>query len=159
MASRTGVRLRPVSVRVYSTRGGTSGYTFLVKRPARSISLRLEVSTFCETPAIAFFSSPNRRVPLISSRRIRTVHRFEIIVSVTSTGHCGSSFKSDGTWVRVSGRLVRDDSDAARSAMLEKMPELKNMYHVGDGKFEVLFLEDAEATLYSMTDAPKEIVG
>lgn len=68
---------------------------------------------------------------------------------------CGC--KPDGTWVRVFGRLTRDDSDDARAAMLEKMPELKNIYHVGDGKFEVLFLEDAKAALYSMTDAPKEI--
>ena len=70
---------------------------------------------------------------------------------------CGC--RPDGTWVRVTGRLVRDDNDGARAAMLEKMPELKNMYRVGDGKFEVLFLEDAEATLYSMTDAPKKIAG
>lgn len=70
---------------------------------------------------------------------------------------CGC--KPDGTWVRVSGKLVRDDSDAARAAMLEKMPELKNMYHVGDGIYEVLSLESPKATLYSMTDAPKEIAG
>ncbi|QAT50893.1 hypothetical protein EQM14_14570 [Caproiciproducens sp. NJN-50] len=70
---------------------------------------------------------------------------------------CGC--KPDGTWVRVTGRLVRDDNDGARAAMLEKMPELKSMYRVGDGKFEVLFLEDAEATLYSMTDTPKKIAG
>ncbi|WP_411677252.1 pyridoxamine 5'-phosphate oxidase family protein [Caproicibacter sp.] len=68
---------------------------------------------------------------------------------------CGC--KPDGTWVRVSGKLVRDDSDTVRAAMLENMPMLKNIYSVGDGKFEVLALSEAKASLCSMTDAPKEI--
>lgn len=70
---------------------------------------------------------------------------------------CGC--KPDGAWVRVTGRLIRDDNDGARAAMLEKMPELKNMYHVGDGKFEVLYLEDAQAVLNSTTGASEKIPG
>ena len=46
----------------------------------------------------------------------------------------------DGTWLRISGELVRDDRDEARAAMLEANPGLGMMYHVGDGIFEVLYL-------------------
>ena len=65
---------------------------------------------------------------------------------------CG--VEPDGTWIRVTGKLVRDDRDEARAAMLEANEGLKNMYHVGDGIFEVLFLEDVTCTKYSFTAAP-----
>lgn len=68
---------------------------------------------------------------------------------------CGP--KQDGTWVRVTGVLVRDDSDTAREAMLEQVPVLKNMYHIGDGIFEVFRLEKAAAVLCSMGGASVEI--
>ena len=62
-----------------------------------------------------------------------------------------SGMESDGTWIRVTGRLVRDDRDAARSAMLDANANLKDMYHIGDGIFEVLYLDDAVCTKYSFT--------
>ena len=65
---------------------------------------------------------------------------------------CG--VEPDGTWIRVTGKLVRDDRDEARTAMLEANESLKRMYHVGDGIFEVLFLEDVTCTKYSFTAAP-----
>ena len=64
---------------------------------------------------------------------------------------CG--VEPDGTWIRVTGKLVRDDRDEARTAMLEANESLKRMYHVGDGIFEVLFLEDVTCTKYSFTAA------
>ena len=68
---------------------------------------------------------------------------------------CG--VEPDGTWIRVTGKLVRDDRDEARAAMLAANESLKKMYHVGDGIFEVLFLEDAACTKYSFTAAPEAI--
>ena len=65
---------------------------------------------------------------------------------------CG--MKQDGTWVRVTGNLVRDDSAAARAAMLEGVPSLRRMYSVDDGIFEVLRLENATAMLYSFGADP-----
>ena len=65
---------------------------------------------------------------------------------------CG--VEPDGTWIRVTGKLVRDDRDEARAAMLAANESLKNMYHIGDGIFEVLFLEDVTCTKYSFTAAP-----
>ncbi|MBR4015611.1 MAG: pyridoxamine 5'-phosphate oxidase family protein [Anaerotignum sp.] len=65
-----------------------------------------------------------------------------------------SGMEPDGTWIRITAKLVRDDRDAARSAMLEANPDLKQLYHLGDGIFEVLYLEDAVCTKYSFTAEP-----
>ena len=65
-----------------------------------------------------------------------------------------SGMAPDGTWIRVTCKLVRDDRDEARAAMLEANENLKEMYHVGDSIFEVLYLEDATCTKYSFTAEP-----
>ena len=65
-----------------------------------------------------------------------------------------SGMEPDGSWIRVVGKLVRDDRDEARAAMLEANESLKNMYHVGDGIFDVLYLEDVTCTKYSFTAEP-----
>ena len=67
---------------------------------------------------------------------------------------CG--FKG-GTWVRVSGRLVRDDRVEAKRHMLEAYPSLQKMYSAEDDNTEVLYFEDAEATFSSFT-APARTV-
>jgi uncharacterized pyridoxamine 5'-phosphate oxidase family protein len=63
----------------------------------------------------------------------------------------------DGRWVRITCKLVRDDSDEKRRAMLEQSPGLQRMYSVGDGIFEVLRFEDAEGYIYSFSAAPEKI--
>ena len=65
-----------------------------------------------------------------------------------------SGMEPDGTWIRVTGKLIRDDRDEAREAMLAANENLRAMYHVGDGIFEVLYLEDATCVKYSFTAAP-----
>jgi uncharacterized pyridoxamine 5'-phosphate oxidase family protein len=78
---------------------------------------------------------------------------FKQLIRNPKTEICGSL--PGGKWVRVAGTLVRDDNDAVRTAMLEAVPQLKKMYSVGDGLFEVLYLDNAVATLYSMGGAPE----
>lgn len=68
-----------------------------------------------------------------------------------------SGMQPDGSWLRLSGKLVRDDRDEARAAFLESNPNLKNMYSVGDGIFEVLYLEGPVCTKYSFTATPEVI--
>ena len=65
-----------------------------------------------------------------------------------------SAMYPNGDWLRLSGELVRDNRDEARAAMLEANEGLKNMYHVGDGVFEVLYLKNAKCIKYSFTQAP-----
>lgn len=61
-----------------------------------------------------------------------------------------------GTWLRVSGELINDDSRDVKVAMLEKYPDLKGMYNPDDDNTQVLFFKDATATFSSFTTAPEE---
>lgn len=61
-----------------------------------------------------------------------------------------------GTWLRVSGELINDDSRDVKVAMLEKYPDLKAMYNPDDDNTQVLFFKNATATFSSFTAAPEE---
>ena len=60
-------------------------------------------------------------------------------------------------WIRVEGKLVRDERIEAKKSMLDNNPELKNMYKADDDNTEVLYIEKAKANIYSFTEDPKVI--
>ena len=60
-----------------------------------------------------------------------------------------------GTWLRVAGELINDDSRDVKVAMLDKHPELKFMYSADDDNTQVLYFKDAVATFSSFTAAPE----
>ena len=62
-----------------------------------------------------------------------------------------------GEWLRVAGKLVRDDRREPKAHMLEAFPELKAMYSPDDDNTEVLYFEDATATFSSFTAAPRTV--
>ncbi len=64
---------------------------------------------------------------------------------------------TEGKWLRVSGKLVRDDRYEAKKHMLDAYPSLQSMYSADDDNTEVLYFEDATATFYSFTEPPKEV--
>ena len=64
---------------------------------------------------------------------------------------------ADGTWVRIAGKLVRDDRVEPKRHMLDEYPNLKAMYSAEDDNTEVLYFEDATATFSSFGAAPKVI--
>ena len=61
---------------------------------------------------------------------------------------------ADGKWLRVSGRLVRDDRVEAKEHMLAAYPSLQKMYSATDDNTEVLYFEDATAVFSSFTSEP-----
>lgn len=63
----------------------------------------------------------------------------------------------DGEWIRVSWELVRDERVEARKSMLDRYPELRGMYDENDHNTEVLYFQNATATIYSFTRDPKVI--
>ena len=63
----------------------------------------------------------------------------------------------DGEWIRLEGKLKRDDRREAKASMLDANPVLKNMYSADDDNTEVLYFENAKATFCSFTDSPKVI--
>ena len=62
----------------------------------------------------------------------------------------------DGKWLRLEGKVVRDNRIEAKMSMLDANPMLKNMYSATDNNTEVYF-EKAKATIYSFTEEPKVI--
>lgn len=60
-------------------------------------------------------------------------------------------------WIRVSGKLVRDDRYEPKAHMLDAYPNLKAMYSAEDDNTEVLYFENGTATFASFTEAPKTI--
>jgi len=67
-----------------------------------------------------------------------------------------SGMKND-TWIRVEATVVRDNRKEAREKMLADNPSLEKMYAADDGKMEVLYLQNATATISSFFNEPKVI--
>ena len=61
----------------------------------------------------------------------------------------------DGKWIRLEGKVERDDRREAKASMLDANPILKNMYSADDDNTEVLYFKNAKATFCSFTEAPK----
>ena len=53
----------------------------------------------------------------------------------------------DGAWIRVACELVEDDRFEARKSMLDAYPNLRGMYDENDGNTQVLYMQDATATI------------
>ena len=64
---------------------------------------------------------------------------------------------NEGKWIRVSGKLVPDDSREAKKHMLDNYPQLRAMYSEDDDNTIVLYFENASAVISSFTEAPKTI--
>ena len=60
-------------------------------------------------------------------------------------------------WLRLSGKLVRDDRVEAKEHMLAGYPSLQAMYSATDDNTEVLYFEDATAVFSSFTGEPVTI--
>ena len=60
----------------------------------------------------------------------------------------------DGAWIRVACELVEDDRFEARKSMLDAYPNLRDMYNENDGNTQVLYMQNATATISSFGGAP-----
>ena len=63
----------------------------------------------------------------------------------------------DGKWIRLEGKVVRDDRREAKASLLDANPMLKTMYSADDDNTEVLYFEKAKATFCSFTEEPRVI--
>ena len=61
----------------------------------------------------------------------------------------------DGTWLRISGELIEDETREVKTLMLEKMPMLRHMYNEDDGNMQMLYFKNAKATFSSFTAPPE----
>lgn len=67
------------------------------------------------------------------------------------------SAMNHGTWLRLEAKAHHDDRQAARERMLEQNASLNRTYRADDGRFAVLCLEDATATIYGGGNGPKAV--
>lgn len=63
----------------------------------------------------------------------------------------------DGEWLRICGKLVRDERVEVKEYVLDNNPELKSMYSAEDDNTEVLYFENGTATFSSFTEEPRVI--
>ena len=63
----------------------------------------------------------------------------------------------NGAWIRIAGELVEDDRLETKKSMLDAYPELRNMYDENDGNTQVLYFQNAVATIASFGTAPETI--
>jgi uncharacterized pyridoxamine 5'-phosphate oxidase family protein len=68
-----------------------------------------------------------------------------------------SDMGTDGTWLRIRGKVAVDDSFDAKVQAFKEAPMLLQIYPKGadDETYVTLYFTEAEATLYSFTGAPK----
>ena len=88
---------------------------------------------------------------------LATNNQKEMFKQITNNPSIAVSGFDGSKWIRITGKAVIDSSIEEKKAMLEANPGLKNMYSIEDGLFEVFYIEDMKATLYSFTDAPVEL--
>ena len=63
-----------------------------------------------------------------------------------------------GQWIRLQGKAVFDKSLEAKAKVFEVMPSLLKMYKTPENPiFEVFYVAEGIATLYSFSDAPRII--
>lgn len=54
-------------------------------------------------------------------------------------------------WIRITGNAVVDKNADVKKEILESSPFLKNIYSIEDGIFEVYYIDNMKATIYTLT--------
>lgn len=88
---------------------------------------------------------------------IQTGKRKEVSKQIFANPNVELCCFDNGTWLRVAGKLVRDERREAKKHMLDNYPSLRGMYSEDDDNTEVLFFESGVATFSSFTAESREI--
>lgn len=68
-----------------------------------------------------------------------------------------SATAEDGRWIRITGQAVVDNRDEAKLAMFTEYPNLKEMYAGREKLYQVLYLKNVKAVIYSFTGEPETL--
>ena len=84
-----------------------------------------------------------------------TSNRKKVFAQMMANPNVEISGMAHGKWIRIEAKIVCDKRMEARKSMLDHYgAALTGMYSLDDGKFEVVYLNHAKATIYSFTEAP-----
>lgn len=89
---------------------------------------------------------------------IQTAKSKEVSKQIQQNSKVEISAFSEGEWIRITGKLVRDDRIEAKTYMLEEYPNLKNRYSAEDDNTEVLYFKDAIVGLYGIDGLKEEYI-
>ena len=62
-----------------------------------------------------------------------------------------------GAWIRIACELVEDDRVEAKKSMLDAYPNLRGMYNENDGNTQVLYMQNATATISAFGKEPEVV--
>lgn len=89
---------------------------------------------------------------------ITTNNKKAVFAQMKKNAKIEISGMNKGTWIRLEAEAIHDDRREARVAMMESNEaSLSSLYSIDDGIFEVLYLKNATASIYSFTGDPKVI--
>ena len=127
-----------------------------------------EVLQFLEDSKVFYVSTVDDNKPRV--RPFSGIHEFEgklymptsnkkkVFEQMMKKPNVEISGMAHGKWIRIEAEIVCDKSVEARKSMLDHYGEaLTRMYSLDDGKFEVVYLKNAKATIYSFTESPVTI--
>ncbi len=87
-----------------------------------------------------------------------TSNKKKVFAQMAANPHVEISGMAHGKWIRIEADAVPDPRLEARKSMLDHYgAALTRMYSLDDGKFEVVRLDNAVATIYSFTEEPVAI--
>lgn len=66
-----------------------------------------------------------------------------------------SATAEDGSWIRITGQAVVDNRDEAKQAMFAEYPNLREMYAGREKLYQVLYIKNAKAAIYTFTGEPE----
>ena len=88
---------------------------------------------------------------------IQTGKKKDVFKQIEKNNNVEICAATDNKWLRITGKLIADDRVEAKKYMLDQEPYLRSMYDENDDNSIVLYFEDAKATFYSFTEAPRVI--
>lgn len=81
-----------------------------------------------------------------------TSNKKEMYQQMLKNPNIAISGMADGKWIRITGKAVIDESDEAKQAMFNTLPELKNVYSYEE--IAPYYLTDMESVIYSFDTEP-----
>ena len=124
-----------------------------------------EVLRFLEDSKVFYVSTVDGNKPRV--RPFSGIHEFEgrlymptsnkkkVFAQMMENPNVEICCMANGKWIRIEAEIVRDERIEARKSMLDHYgTALTRMYSLDDGKFEVVYLNNAKATICSFTETP-----
>ena len=114
---------------------------------------------FLKKAGTFYIATTDKDQPRVRPFGVATAYQGRLYICTSNSKACFAQMKDnpkveitalvDEEWIRLTGEVAADDSEAARSAVLEDAPFLKGNYASNDDLFEVLYFTKGTTVFYS----------